>query len=72
MLVGRKGEGVGIAMAFTKAFSLVQDCGDSLGQMVAKHLFTPLYFIVFKPNLSFARLLSDLFLKYLKFCLKFY
>ena len=39
------------------------------GQMVAKHLFTPLYFIVFKHNLSFARLLSDLFLKMLKILL---
>lgn len=64
---------VGIAMAFTaKVFSLVQDYGDSLKQMVAKHLFTPFYFIVFKHKLSFARLLSDLFLKYLKFFLKIF
>ena len=40
--------------------------------MVAKHLFTPLYFIVFKHNLSFARLLSDLFLKMLKILLKIF
>ena len=44
--MGRKGEGVGIAMVFTaKVFSLVQDCGDSLGANGGKtFVYTSLFY----------------------------
>lgn len=59
-------------MAFTKALLIGAGLWRFLGANGGKTFVYTSLFIVFKPNLSFARLLSDLFLKYLKFCLKFF